>query len=145
MLGEFPEQISQRGWRRGARKREPGVGLPTCGALEATGRTGARVFLHTCVLLLFLCLSCKSFLPSTPFSRSLKRDCTVQFSSVAQSCPTLCDPMNHSTPGLPVHHKLPEFTQTHVHRVIDAIQLSHPLLSPSLPAPNPSKHQSLFQ
>ena len=49
MLGEFPEQISQRGWRRGARKREPGVGLPTCGALEATGRTGARVFLHTCV------------------------------------------------------------------------------------------------
>ena len=88
-----------------------------------------------------------------------------QFSSVAQSCPTLCDPMNHSTPGLPaaaaakslqscptlrdpidpVHHQLPEFTQTHVHRVSDAIQPSHPLSSPSPPAPNPSQHQSLFQ
>ena len=66
-----------------------------------------------------------------------------QFSS--QSCPTLCDPMNLSTPGLPVHHQLPEFTQTHVHRVGDAIQPSHHLLSPSPPAPNPSQHQSLFQ
>ena len=70
---------------------------------------------------------------------------SVQFSSVAQSCPTLCDPMNHSMPGLPVHHKLPEFTHTHVHRVSDAIQPSHPLVSPSPPAPNPSQHQSLFQ
>ena len=69
----------------------------------------------------------------------------VQFSSVAQSCPTLCDPMNHSTPGLPVHHQLPKFTQTHIHRVGDAIQPSHPLSSPSPPAPNPSQHQSLFQ
>ena len=60
-----------------------------------------------------------------------------QFSSVTQSCPTLCDPMNCSTPSLPVHHKLPEFTQTHAHRVGDAIQPSHPLLSPSPPAPNP--------
>ena len=68
-----------------------------------------------------------------------------KFSSVAQSCRTLCDPMNRSTPGLPVHHYLPEFTQTHVHRVSDAIQPSHPLLSPSPPAPNPSQHQSLFQ
>ena len=68
-----------------------------------------------------------------------------QFSSVAQSCPTLCDPMNHNTPGLPVHHQLPEFTQTHVHRVGDAIQPSHPLLSPFPPAPNPSQHQGLFQ
>ena len=66
------------------------------------------------------------------------------FSSVAQSCPTLCDPMNRSTPGLPVHHQLPEFTQSHVHRVSDAIQPSHPLSSPSPPAPNPSQHQSLF-
>ena len=66
-------------------------------------------------------------------------------SSVAPSCPTLCDPMNHSTPGLPVHHQHPEFTQTHVHRVGDAIQLSHPLSSPSPPDPNPSQHQSLFQ
>ena len=60
---------------------------------------------------------------------------SVQFSSVAQSCPTLCDPMNRSTPGLPVHHQLPEFTQTHVHRVSYAIQPSHPLLSPSPLAP----------
>ena len=66
-------------------------------------------------------------------------------SSVAQSCPTLCDPMNRSTPGLPVHHQLPEFTQTYVHRVRDAIQPSHPRSSPSPPAPNPSQHQSLFQ
>ena len=63
-------------------------------------------------------------------------------SSVAQSCPTLSEPMNHSTPGLPVHHQLPEFTQTHVHRVSEAIQASHPLSSPSPPAPNPSQHQS---
>ena len=70
---------------------------------------------------------------------------SVQFSSVAQSCLTLCDPMNHSTPGLPVHHQLPEFTQTHVHRVGDDIQPSHPLSSPSPPAPNPSQHQGLFQ
>ena len=69
----------------------------------------------------------------------------VQFSSVAQSCPTLCDPMNRSTPGLPVHHQLLEFTQTHVHRVSDAIQPSHPPSSPSPPATNPSQHQSLFQ
>ena len=68
-----------------------------------------------------------------------------QFSSVAQSCPTLCDPMNRSTPGLPVHHQLPEFTQTHNHRVSNAIQPSHPLLSPFPPAPNPSQHQSRFQ
>ena len=66
-----------------------------------------------------------------------------QFSSVAQPCLTLCDPMNCSTPGLPVHHQLPEFTQTHVHRLGGAIQPSHPLLSPSPPAPNPSQHQSL--
>ena len=63
---------------------------------------------------------------------------SVQFSSVAQSCLTLCDPMNGSMPGLPVHHQLPEFTQTHVHRVSDTIQPSHPLSSPSPPAPNPS-------
>ena len=70
---------------------------------------------------------------------------SVQFSSVAQSCPTLCDPMNHSTPGLPVHYQLPEFTQTHVRRVSDAIQPPRPLSSPFPPAPNPSQHQSLFQ
>ena len=63
---------------------------------------------------------------------------SVQFNSAAQSCPTLCDPMNRSMPGLPVHHQLLEFTQTHVHWVNDAIQPSHPLSSPSPPAPNPS-------
>ena len=70
---------------------------------------------------------------------------SVQFSSVAQSCPTLCNPINHSMPGLPVHHQLPEFTQIHIHRVSDAIQPSHPLLSPTPSAPNPTQHQSLFQ
>ena len=75
-------------------------------------------------------------------SRNLLVKGSVQFSSVAQSCPAVCDPMNCSMPGLPVHHHLPEFTQTQVHRVHDAIQPSHPLASPSPPAPNPSQHQS---
>ena len=70
---------------------------------------------------------------------------SVQFSSVAQSCLTLCNPMNRSTPALPVYQQLPEFTQTHIHRVSDAIQPSHPRSSLSSPAPNPSQHQSLFQ
>ena len=83
-------------------------------------------------------LSCSKPVPPLQFS-------SVQFSSFAQSCLTLCDPLNRSAPGLPVHHKLPEFTQTHVHRVGDAIQPSHPLSSPSPPAPNPSQHQGLFQ
>ena len=78
-------------------------------------------------------------------SRKPQGSHSVQFSSVAQLCPTLCDPMNRSTPGLPVHHQLPEFTQTHVHRISDAIQPSHPLPTPSPPAPNPSQHQGLFQ
>ena len=69
----------------------------------------------------------------------------LQFSSVTQSCPTLCDPMNHSMPGLPVHQQLPEFTQTHVHWVGNAVQPSHPLSSPSPPAPNSSQYQSIFQ
>ena len=69
----------------------------------------------------------------------------IQFSPVTQSCPTLCNPMNCSTPGLPVHHQLPKSSQTHVHRVGDAIKPSHPLSSPSPPSPNPSQCQSLFQ
>ena len=68
-----------------------------------------------------------------------------QIRSAAQSCPTLCDPLNRSMAGLPVYHQLLEFTETHVHWVSDAIQPSHPLMSPSPPAPNPSQHQSLFQ
>ena len=70
---------------------------------------------------------------------------SVQFSSVAQSCPTLCNPMNRSTPGLPVHYHFPEFTQTHVHRVSDAMQPSHPLSSTSPPALDLSQNQGLFK
>ena len=77
-------------------------------------------------------------------STAAMENSVVQFSSVAQSCPTLCDPLNHSMPGLPVHHQLPEFTQTHVHWVGDAIQPSHPL-SPSPPALSLSQHRGLFQ
>ena len=85
----------------------------------------------------FTCLPCAT----TPF-------CTVptdKFSSVTQSCPTLCDPKNHSTPGLPAHHQLPESTQSPVHWVSDVIQPSHPLSSPSPPALNLSQHQALFK
>ena len=71
--------------------------------------------------------------------------CSQSVSSVTQLCPTFCNPMNHSMLGLPVHYQLPEFTQTHAHRVGDAIQPSHPLSSPSPPAPNPSQHQGLLQ
>ena len=81
--------------------------------------------------------------PLFPVSVSIAAFSSVQFSSVTQSCPTLCDPMNRSMPGLPVHHQLPEFTQTQAHRVSDAIQPSHPLSSTYSPAPNPSQHQSL--
>ena len=81
----------------------------------------------------------------SPLNATLIISVSQSVSSVAQSCPTLCNPMNCSMPGLPVHHQLLEFTQTHVHQVGDAIQPSHPLLSPSPPAPNPSQHQSLFQ
>ena len=90
---------------------------------------------------LLLCFSKSSFLLPTPHDIYS----SVQFSSVAQSCTTLCDPMNCSTPGLPVHHQLPEFTQTHVHQVSDATQPSHPLSSSSPPVPNHSQHQSPFQ
>ena len=76
---------------------------------------------------------------------SIIQSVSPSVSSVAQSCLTLCDPMNHSTSGLPVHHQLLEFTQTHAHGVGDAIQPSHPMSSPSPPAPNPSQLQGLFQ
>ena len=80
-----------------------------------------------------------------PPRRSISEDRAGQGRAVVQSCPTLCNPMDCSTPGLPVHHQLPEFTQTHVHRVGDSIQPSHPLSSPSPPAFNLSQHQGLFQ
>ena len=87
--------------------------------------------------------------PSLPafnvsYIRVFSNESVLPISSV-QFSPTLCDPMNPSTPGLPVHYQLPEFTETHVHRVSDAIQPSHSLSSPSPPAPSPSQHQSLFQ
>ena len=95
--------------------------------LKWLSNSNSSRFLKMHILVLFTAISSE---PST----------SVQFSSVTQSCPTLCDPTNGSMPGLPVHHQLPEFTQTHVHRVSDAIQPSHPLSSPSPPAPNPSQH-----
>ena len=83
---------------------------------------------------------------SDPFAAFSKKQISKeQFISVTQSCPTLCDPMNCSTPGLPVHHQLPEVTETHIHWVCDAIQPSHPLSSPSPPAFNLSQHQGLFK
>ena len=96
-------------------------------------------FSYSIELALFLCVILNFLVLKSSFM------IMVQFSSVTQSCPNLCDPMNCSTPGPPVHHQIPEFTQTHVHRVGDAIQPPHPLLSPSPLAPNPSQHQSLFQ
>ena len=92
---------------------------------------------------------CHSSVCQTHFARHTKKIHNAiafhMISSVAQSCPTLCDPINRSTPGLPVHHQLPEFTQTHVHRVSDAIQPSHPLSSPSPPTFNLSQHHGLFK
>ena len=85
---------------------------------------------------------CSPQLVKSPCSK--EDPASVQFSSVAQSCPTLCDPMDCSTPGLPAHHQLPEFTQTYVHWIGDTIQPSHPLLSPSPPALNLSQGQGLF-
>ena len=97
------------------------------------------IYIHICAKEIYICVFYK-----TQIYMYLVEN-TYQFSSVPQLCPTLCDPMNRSTPGLAVHHQLPEFTQTHVHRVSDAIQPSHPLSSLSPPAPNPCQHQSLFQ
>ena len=92
-------------------------------------------------LMLFICL----FTKHHSLAHGSRSHFDFQIRSVTQSCSTFCDPMNRSITSLPAHHQLPEFTQTHVHRVSDAIQPSHPLLSSSPPAPNPSQHQSLFQ
>ena len=110
-------------------------------------QSGSRIFLLSSTQPLCKLNGCpglpriKGFLRSQGFQHKN----WYQFSSGTQSCPTLCDPMNRSMPGLPVRHQLPEFTQTHIHWVCDVIQPSHPLSSPSPPAPNPSQHQSLFQ
>ena len=114
--------------------------FPNCfSAADSTGGTSLHIMLSVSHV---RCVSQDNILNLT---RNCQIALQVQFSSVTQSCPTLCNPMNHSMPGLPVHHQLPEFTQTHVHRVGGAIQPSHPLSSPSPPVPNPSQHQSLFQ
>ena len=105
--------------------------------------TPARLWSRHCPVPKHLCVP-KEASWAAEQSRPLPSLSPVQFSSAAPSCPTLCDPMNRSAPGLPVHHHLPEFTQTHVHRVHDATQPSHPLSSPSPPAPNPSQQKSLF-
>ena len=98
---------------------------------------------------IFQCLSKTTIILLTVFPIKVYEKVTnnksiLQFSSVAQSCPTLCDPMNRSTPGFPVHRQLLEFTQTHVHQVSDAIQPSHPLSSTSPTAPNPSPASESF-
>ena len=105
---------------------------------------GLNCSTHLCETYTYFNKIHKISIKSTPLSNFYLLFSSVEFSSVAQSCLTLWDPMNCSTPGLPVHHQLPEFTQIHIHRVGDAIQPSHPLSFPS-PAPNPSQHQSLFQ
>ena len=122
-------------WRRLC---TPNAGVP--GSIPGQGTRSHLLQLRVCMSQLRPDLANKSkfFFLIPAFS-------SVQFSSVAQSCLTLCDPMNCSTPGLPVHRQLLEFTQTHVHWFGDAIQPSHPLSSPSPPAPSPSQHQSLFQ
>ena len=104
-----------------------------------------QLYRYTCVYLLYdiMCVCVYIHTSLSKLTSLLEKH--FQFSSVAQSCPTLCDSMNHSTPSLFVHHQLLGFTQTHVHWVGDAIQPSHPLSSPSSPAPHPSQHQSLFQ
>ena len=127
-----------------------GPGLLFFGRFLITASMSVLVFgLFTISISSWLSLGRLNFLRICPFLPAYLYYCHKvvhkKFSSVAQSCPTLCDPMNHSMPGLPVHPHLPEFTQTQIHRVSDAIQPSHPLLSPSLPTASPSLHQSLFQ
>ena len=102
------------------------------------------IFMSILLLLLLLFYYLKQ-LGEEGLKEKVEYLCSVQFSSVTQSCLTLWDPMNHSTPGLPVYQQLPEFTQTHASRVGDAIQASHPLSSPSPSAPNPSQHKGIFQ
>ena len=131
----------------------PWTGACTVPCPSQSARIGSNSCLlsQCCYLTISSSATCFSSCPqSFPASGSfltiwLFASVSQSVSSMAQSCPTLCNPMNRTTPGLPVHHQLPEFTHTHVHRVSDAIQASDPLLSPSPPAPNPSQHQSLFQ
>ena len=147
-------RLCSLGWRLwGERRHFPLVleklggesGFPSSHSKESSSYWGRELFTQPFLdkLNTAVCIAVAFHGPNSDWRQSLT--CSFQFSSVAQSCPTLCDPMNHSTPGLPVHHQLPEFTQTHAHQVGDAIQPSHSLLSPSPPTPNPSQHQGLFQ
>ena len=127
------------------------LALESCSGHTAIGRSRGLVLLHIylqVILLFTLFTECQGRQgTSGEAGRKLRKTQPLQyqFSSVTQSCLALCHPMSCSTPGLPVHHQLPELTQTHVHQVGDAIQPSHPLSSPSPPASNPSQRQGLFQ
>ena len=120
--------------------RKDSLSLPDCFEL---GHMSSSAFRFRIGQELYHWPSQVSSLPTTDLGNDLLL--TVQFSLIAQSCPTLSDPMDCSTPGLPVHHQLPKFTQTHVHCAGDAIMPSHPLSSPSPPALNLSQHQGLFK
>ena len=133
-------------WTLGDGDGQGGLGCYDSWGRKESDTTERLNSVHSCHRLLISSASVRSLLSFSLLCPSFHEMFpSVQFSSVAQSCPTLCDPMNCNTPGLPVHHHVLEFTQTHVHRVCDAIQPSHPRSSPSPPAPNPSQHQSLFQ
>ena len=136
---------------------QPLISVPSIKFLHiwGMGKFSTAQILSSCISnpvssLLLIHIQIKPWFSSVQFT-SVAQSCptlydpTNRSTSVAQSCPTLYNPMNRSTPGLPVHHQLPEFTQTHVHWVGDTIQPSHPLLSTSPPAPSPSQHQGLFQ
>ena len=128
------------------RKVSPSLRLqPTSPFAETVWKRNQETRLHPMPLLTSSDVALRPFPHLADLDFKGRFPLSVQFSSVAQSCPTLCNPMNHSTPGLPVHHQLPELTQTHAHRVGDAIHPSHPLSSPSPPAPNLSQYQGLFQ
>ena len=122
---------------------QPSVPKNFITALTSNGWNGTQIFLRCCSKIIILNLDWKLFIS---FLDQFFDLINFSFNSVQSlSRVRFCDPMNRSTPGLPVHHQLPEFTQTHIHRVSDAIQPSHPLSSPSPTAPNPSQHQGLFQ
>ena len=106
------------------------------------------IYIYICMYMLlciYMCVCVYIYICIYIYRKNSIQFSSVQFSSVAQSCPTFCNPMNRSMPGLPVYHQLLRFTQIDAHRVGDAIQASHPLSSPYPPAPNPSHHQGLFQ
>ena len=122
------------------------IKIPFSSSLLSAIRVVSSVYLRLLIFLPAVLIPvCASSSPTFHMMQSESESQSYQIRSASQSCLTLCDPMNCSMSGLPVHHQLPEFTQTRVHRVGDAIQPSHPRSSPSPSAPNPSQHQGLFQ